>query len=326
MADTGEDSKDNSGLKTGLSALDVPVLSPENVETFLQFQWMRVHPSTAISLSEDQSSSAVQVARMVPQYRAAVAARKKSEKNKMAANTPDQDDVDLHSPFFQASGIEVDLCDLFDPPLLSENVPGFSWKLKKTSSDDDIKTSSKVARRSESSHIGHRTNDLRTKEDMLGILQIVVDAARNELNGKTSDVGHLLDALRPLHHLSPDSLLDYLSSQAILDKVLEESDMINYDLLIKVLTLCARFGASEALGCHLLNVVAPALLDEPRGYPTNDHSALKCFAEALVINCSLWKLTKRELLASTPANPQSSVMKELVCCVAESYFWAKQQA
>lgn len=96
--------------KTGLDALSEPVLAPDGSRKHLQFQWMRLHPSTCIALSDDdENATSVKVSRMLLTYQAALST---NEPKRPAAK----------SPFLFAPDVCVDPCDLFDPPLVSTNI------------------------------------------------------------------------------------------------------------------------------------------------------------------------------------------------------------
>jgi hypothetical protein len=98
-----------------LDPLKVSVVGPDGAEHDLQFQWMRIHPCIAIAASTPDNEestttpAAIQVSRMFKHYQRAAALTNKQEKDPVPV-----------SPFLRASGVHVDLCDLFDPPLLSE--------------------------------------------------------------------------------------------------------------------------------------------------------------------------------------------------------------
>lgn len=312
-------SNDDPESKTGVDALYVPVRSPDNVETFLQFQWMRAHPSTAIALSDDPSSPAARVARMLPHYRAA-ATRAKEEKGNN--NCSPKGNVSTCSPFFQMSGMQVDLCDLFDPPLLSESVPGCGGILSNESRVDTIvPTTSKRARWVDAATYT-KTDTHLTGASRDQILQAVVHAAAEEIHGTVSNRDYLSGLLEPLQHQTAASLLESLHSELFINKV--QNDLEPPDYLLLILVLLAEHGACETLGCHILGVLAPAVLSEFELLQI-DLSLLKRLARALVNTCNLWKLSKLELQSLTFNKTASPIMEELICCTVESYFITKHQ-
>mmetsp|Transcript_4142 Transcript_4142/g.6289 ORF Transcript_4142/g.6289 Transcript_4142/m.6289 type:complete len:340 (+) Transcript_4142:151-1170(+) len=326
-----EDStKETTTQNLGTDALHVPVRTPENVETFVQFQWMRLHPCTAIvALSEnDDTAPEVQVSKMMPQYQAAVL-RATSSSGSAAEQTTfetDEDAILCTSPFFQASGVHVDLCDLFDPPLLSDRLVEHSH----------LKDSNAVVVDNPKQNVSHKK--IRTEQDprpmdrgnaMLDqvetMLQSVLDVTLAEVAGDTPNTNHLSTTLEPIQSMSPNSLLEYLSSQRILHMLKDCKEIDHYQTLITFLALLAEHGASEILGCHILNVLAPSVLSNCNNLSPTMSDSLKRLSHSFIHPCCLGKLTKEELRALIPSKPSSQALQELVCCTAESYFSAQQQ-
>mmetsp|Transcript_6306 Transcript_6306/g.9017 ORF Transcript_6306/g.9017 Transcript_6306/m.9017 type:complete len:341 (-) Transcript_6306:64-1086(-) len=325
-----EDSTKGTRTKNlGTDALNVPVRTPENVESFLQFQWMRLHPCTAIvALSEnDDTSPEVQVSKMMPQYQAAVLRATSSSGSvaKQTAPEVDEDAIQHASPFFQASGVYVDLCDLFDPPLLSDSLLESSH----------LKDSNAVAVDNPKQNVSYKKTRIEkdpksvdsenTMVDQVeNMLQSVLDVALLEVAGDTPNTNHLSTHLEPIENMSPNSLLDHLSSQRILHTLKDYKEMDYYQALIIFLALLAEHGACEILGCHILNVLAPSVLSNCNNLSPTISDSLKRLSHSLIHPCRLGKLTKEELRLLIPSNPTSQALQELVCCTAESYFSAKQ--
>mmetsp|Transcript_18286 Transcript_18286/g.25767 ORF Transcript_18286/g.25767 Transcript_18286/m.25767 type:complete len:340 (+) Transcript_18286:238-1257(+) len=322
-----DDSTPRARTTLGTDALHVPVRTPKNVESFLQFQWMRLHPCTAIvALSEDDDTSPeVQVSKMMPQYQEAVRRTNSSATSAVAEQTAtlrtNQDMAVNASPFFQASGLHVDLCDLFDPPLLSNSL----LESRQVNENPKQNAAKKKARVENDTNMLRGNLESAISDQIKNMFQSVLDVAMSELAGDSPNTTHLSTLLEPIQSMSPNSLLDHLSSQNVA-RTLESYKEINYyESLVIFLALFAEHSSSETLGRHILNVLTPSLLSQCNDLSPTVSFALKRLSRSLVYQCSLSKLTKAELRSLIPSNPTSQALQELACCTAESYFLANQK-
>jgi hypothetical protein len=287
---------------SGLDSLYVPVMAPDLSEKVLQFQWMRIHPSTAIALCDDNESPSVQVSRMMPTYQAAM-------------SSPPTNPVT--SPFFRARQVRVDLCDLFDPPLLSEN-------LFPTYTDESMEESHP------SSPKRTRQKEVESPKDTLTVVEVmrnILDASIAELENTRHDPIST-DLHQFFSTMTEDCLLETLPSHWMREKIQERvsNESISFaQLSIRVMTLLSEHAACQVFGKYVLCTCAPAilctakLLDRERKIV---FLLLARLANTLVTRCFLGKLPKEELLRRVSQSsymPDSEAMDELVICIGEAY-------
>ena len=305
MADDIPEPSHGADSPKGLDALYVPVMAPDQTQKVLQFQWMRMHPSTAISLCDDEDSPAVQVSRMVSTYQTAMVSPTTS----------------VTSPFLRARGVGVDLCDLFDPPLLSQPASTPSLHESRTPVPKRMNAADVVQESPHADQIVHNLLDLAMAE------------LENEGEANSFD---LLDSLSSL---TPDKLLEALPTHFVRGKINERiqeqssNGAVSFvQLSLMAMALLSERAACESIGRYVLSTLAPALLSLAE--PSSDElkallPLLSRLAYALVSTCGLGKLSKEELLRLTspsPQMPESQVMDELMLCISEAFYSAINSA
>ena len=281
---------------TGIEALYVD--APHGIDTRLQFQWMRPHPSSAILAaaaaaaakgSDAQpalSQHVIESARMVEQYRRARHDAKATGKDASGINNnsghhqqPDQQMIQQQ----QNIGIAVELTSLFDPPLLSEWTPGIDIGISYNDDDDDDSCDSDGEDDYVSETVRSESTALNADEVNAAIDKIVQWAAK-EMKNQISDqestasvnIGKSGESIKQLFgNVSTDSLVEYLPSRILLQKILDttaadanatiDTEEQSY-LALSILSLvfladsCRR----EEMGRHILSVLAPVLFSSER--------------------------------------------------------------
>ena len=323
--------KSAKSAPTGIDALYVD--PPPGIDTRLQFQWIRPHPSSAIlaAAATDSRKSAsksgtgvgggganisphiVEAARLVEHYRQA-----KTDSNGDSKSRSDESPkrkLPLPKVDLGCINAEVELTSLFDPPLLSEwGVPGASMDISYGDMNDDQESFSDSD--SDESHALHSGGDPTKNSDgdgksrqstaaeiesALGKLVQYAAAAKGtkRLDDSTKDTFSDLSA-----DTANDNLLELLPSRMLLQKVRDvasdAADDITYlSIGVKSLTVLADITQTESMGRHILSVLAPVLLstssDATMEMKDNIVASLKLLAKALVHECGLGKLSKGNL-------------------------------
>jgi hypothetical protein len=288
-----------------LDSLYVPVMAPDLAEKLLQFQWMRIHPSTVIALcDDDDESSSVQVSRMMSTYQKAM-------------SSPLNDPVT--TPFLRAREVRVDLCDLLDPPLLSDS-------LFPMCTDEKVEASSHLP----SSKKTRQEEVVPTGEilSMDEVMRAMLDAAIAML-GNARDDPIPTDLCQYFSSLTEDALLEMLPTHWIREKIQERvsSESISFaQLSVVVMTLLSEHAACKVMGKYVVSTLAPALLSTTKlsdGERNVVFHWLARLADALLSRCFLGKLSKDELsrlVLQTSHTPDSEAMDELVVCISEAYY------
>jgi hypothetical protein len=286
----------------GLDALYVPVMAPDVSEKVLQFQWMRMHPFTAIALCNDNESPSVQVARTISAYQAAMSP---------SPTNP------VTSSFCRARQVRVDLCDLFDPPLLSGN---HFTICKDESMEDSCPSSPKRMRQ----------NEVESSDDTLTMVEVmrqILGAALAELENKCHD-----PISTGLHQffstMTEDDLLETLPSHWMREKIQERvsNESVSFpQLSIRAMTLLSEHAACQVFGKYVVSACAPEILCTAKLSDVERKPVfllLRRLADTLVTRCFLGKLPKEELLrrvAQSSHMPNSEGMDELIVCIGEAY-------
>lgn len=288
-----------------LDSLYVPVMAPDLAEKLLQFQWMRIHPSTVIALCDDNhdESSSVQVSRMMSTYQTAISAPPK---------TP------VTTPFLRAREVRVDLCDLFDPPLLSDN-------LFPMCTDEKVEASHLPIPKKTRQEEVVSTGEILSMDE---VMRTILDAAIAEL-GNAHDDPINIDLCQFFSTLTEDALLEMLPTHWMGEKVQERAstDSISFaQLSIIVMTLLSEQAACKVIGKYVVSTLAPALLSKAKlldGERKVVFQWLARLADALVSQCSLGKLPKNELsrlVSQSSHTTDSEAIDELVVCISEAYY------
>ena len=280
---------------TGIDALYVD--APPGIDTRLQFQWIRPHPSSAIlaAAATDSRKSAsksgtgvpgggganisphiVEAARLVEHYRQAKTNSNGDSKSK--SDESPKRKLPLPKVDLGCINAEVELTSLFDPPLLSEwGVPGVSMDISYGDMNDDQESFSDSD--SDESHALHSGGDHMKNSDGDGksrqstaaeidsalgkLVQCAAAKGTKRLDDSTKDTFRDLSA-----DTANDNLLEFLPSRMLLQKVRDvASDAadgvsgVSYlSIGVKSLTMLADITQTESMGKHILSVLAPVLL------------------------------------------------------------------
>ena len=325
-------------VPTGISALYHQ--APAGIDTRLQFQWMRIHPATAFAESNAGRSShpAVEFSSMVEHFENANTSlgKKRSLGSKAGRGYESFPRRILHLP-----QVKVDLTKLIDPPMLSDWLPGTNTEIS-YDVDDDRKGPISVEA---SSSVTAATHDLNEWLDFL------IKAAINELDDECSEkpetalIRHRESVLMvtTLPNLSPEKLMEVLPSHILMLQIerclsgRKTEKRQSVALSVRILTLClmAEKYANEAVGRHILTVLAPALFapsekeqinthqHNPYRLSRNQRQNLQRLADALLSNCLLGKLPKKDLrkIASSEADGylNSEALEELLISIGDVY-------
>jgi hypothetical protein len=342
-ADRAQESKSCLDRTKGVEALSLPVKTPNNSEETLHFQWMRLHPLTLIALSDGgdrvaaaASETALHVSQTFHRYRRAAANNKAQQQAVPRASvgtgssTPVVESESFLSPFFQASGLGVDLSDLIEPPLISTSVPRFS---DEEETDDSVKRQC-LERAREFEKVNVRVQE--------ALAAVVVSAFTEIERSYAIETPELhLDSLSSLTTLElRTSLSSGFLYSFLKNKYAERCGQIKVmvgtcsEFFLLSLVLLAQFGANERLGRHMLQVIAPSILADCNDLVTDAslaHVGTRLFqrlAKALVLNCSLGLFSKSELLDLMPeleeTNSALDSLRELFCCLGEVYTATKK--
>lgn len=136
--------EDSERPNQSLDALYVPVKTPVGENALLRFQWMRLHPATAMAClpvavdnrdsdgtikTVPPGSSIVEVSRALPAYRDALWSKAGEDPLAPSGNchqdatTTTTPTEPQSRPLVQSTGVTIDLCEylLVDPPLMSQS-------------------------------------------------------------------------------------------------------------------------------------------------------------------------------------------------------------
>ena len=313
---------------TGIDALYVD--APPGIDTRLQFQWMRPHPSSAILAAAaaaagpksggggaNISPHIVEAARLVEHYRQAKADSCPNGDSKNEPNESQKRRLPLPKVDMGCINAEVELTSLFDPPLLSEwGIPGASMNITYDDKNDDQGNFSdsdsddeSYARHAGGNRMGNSDGDGKSKqsnaaeiESALGKLVQCAAATKGttRLDDSTKQIfcdisanttgGHLLELLPPRMLL-----------QKVRDVASNARGGVSYLLIgVKSLTTLADITQTESMGKHILSALAPVLLcsssDMTMEMEGGIITSLELLAKALVQRCGLGKLSKGNLL------------------------------
>ena len=313
---------------TGIDALYVD--APPGIDTCLQFQWIRPHPSSAIlaaAASAPQSGGStgaassvspqiVEAARLVEHYRQAKAdadgANDDPEKKDSSLLSDKSKKRKLPKVDLGCVNATVELTSLFDPPLLSEwGTPGVNMntsyddKNDEEESFDDSDSDESYVHRANTSN---KNNDDKSKEtsaaeqieSALGKLVQCAAAMKGatQVDESTKQI---------FHNTTGASLLECLPSRMLLQKVQDAAstaaDGASYlQIGVTTLTLLADIAQVESMGRHILSILAPVLLSSSSvsctmGKERNYFAtSVELLAETLIHGCGLGELSKADLL------------------------------
>ena len=311
---------------TGIDALYVD--APPGIDTRLQFQWMRPHPSSAIlaaaAAAESKSGGAgganisphiVEAARLVEHYRQAKADSCPNGDSRSKPNKSQKRKLPLPKVDMGCVNAEVELTSLFDPPLLSEwGIPGASMNITYDDKNDDqgafsdSDSDESYVHRAGGTHITNSDDDGKSKEisaaeveSALGKLVQCAAATKGttQLNDSTKQIFCDLSAATANYNL-----LELLPSRMLLRKVQDVASYATdggsyHPVGVKSLTMLADITQSESMGRHILSVLAPVLLcsssDTVMEMEGEIITSLKLLAKTLIRKCGLGKLLKGNL-------------------------------
>ncbi len=314
---TGGKRKGRAAAPTGIDALYVD--APPGIDTRLQFQWIRPHPSSAIlaaAASAPQSTGAasaispqiVEAARLVEHYRQARAdadgTNCDSEKKDSSLLSDKSKKRKLPKVDLGCINATVELTSLFDPPLLSEwGTPGVNMNTSYNDKNDEEESFSDSD--SDESYVhrantSNKNNDDKSKktadaeqiESALGKLVQCAAATKG-----TTQVDESIKQI--IHNTTGASLLECLPSRMLLQTVQDAAstagDGASYlQIGVTTLTLLADIAQAESMGRHILSVLAPVLLSSSSASCTIP--SIELLAKALIHRCGLGELSKADLL------------------------------
>ena len=329
---TGGKRKGRAAAPTGIDALYVD--APPGIDTRLQFQWIRPHPSSAIlaaAASAPQSGGSagaasaispqiVEAARLVEHYRQAKAdadgANDDSEK-KDSSLTSDDKSKKRKLPKVDLGCINatVELTSLFDPPLLSEwGTPGVNMN---TSYDDKNDEEGSFSDSDSDESYVHRANTSNKNNDDKSKKTSAAEQIESALGklvqcaAATSGKTQVDESIKQIfHNTTGASLLECLPSRMLLEKVQDAASTAGgsasyLQIGVTTLTLLADIAQAESMGRHILSVLAPVLLSSSSascitsnmGKERNSFAtSIELLAKALIHKCGLGELSKADLL------------------------------
>lgn len=314
---------------TGIDALYVD--APPGIDTRLQFQWIRPHPSSAIlaaAASAPQSGSStispqiVEAARLVEHYRQAKAdadgANDDSEKKDSSPPSDQSKKRKLPKVDLGCINATVELTSLFDPPLLSEwGTPGVNMNTSYGDTHDeeggfsDSDSDEGYARHANAGGTSNKNNDDKSQktsatEQIGSALDKLVQCA-----AATKGTTQVDESIKQIfHNTTGASLLECLPSRMLLQKVQDAAsaagDGASYlQIGVTTLTLLADIAQAESMGRHILSVLAPVLLSSSSASCTTSNmgkernyfaTSVELLAKVLIHRCGLGELSKADLL------------------------------
>jgi hypothetical protein len=222
------------------------------------------------------------------------------------------------TPFLRAREVRVDLCDLLDPPLLSDN-------LFPMCTDEKVEASHLPSPKKTRQEEVVSTGEIMSVDE---VMRTMLDAAIAEL-GNACDDPNTIDLCQFFSTLTEDSLLEMLPTHWMREKIQERvsTESISFaQLSIIVMTLLSEHAACKVIGKYVVSTLAPALLSTAK--LSDGERKVVCqwlarLADALVSRCSLGKLPKDEvsrLVSRSSHTSDSEAMDELVVCISEAYY------
>jgi len=305
-----------------LENLKVDVIETDGTNAVAKFQWMRIHPLTAIAglvASDEDASptsldpSVVALARRFGDYRQAAAERQITGAVVSSSCTPN----------VTASEVTLDLRDLLmDPPLMSNAVDEIladNFDSPSSSHDDEKDDTSGLN--------GGAVDNVGLEEIITLALQRVEETASNKTSATVACQQHL-------HSSSEAQLLDQLPSDLVSQQIMSRADRreLNDDntilLCISALTVLGKSGCSDAMGCHILQRLAPVTLSAVTGKDSplsvskkvTLMKALEELARTLLYDCELRKRGKTwlfQLVDAVPERLDSDLFRELIIHLGE---------
>ena len=300
------------------------VIETDGTNAVAKFQWMRLHPLTAIAglaaSDEDLNSSPssldpsmLALARRFGDYRQAAAERQVAGAVVSSSCAPN----------VTASEVTLDLRDLLmDPPLMSNAVDAIladNYDGPSSSHDDEDDETSRVN--------GGTVDNVGLEEIITLALQRVEEAASSKTSARVA-------CHQRWHSFSEAQLLDQLPSDHVSQQIMSRADRIELNddntilLRISALTVLGKSGCSNAMGCHILQRLAPVVFSDVTGKysPLNVSKkatlmkALEELAQTLLYDCELRKLGKPSLFQLVDAVPEgldSDLFRELIIQLGE---------
>ena len=321
---TGGKRKGRAAAPTGIDALYVD--APPGIDTRLQFQWIRPHPSSAIlaaAASAPKSTGAasaispqiVEAARLVEHYRQARAdadgTNGDSEKKDSSLLSDKSKKRKLPKVDLGCINATVELTSLFDPPLLSEwGTPGVNMNTSygdKNDEEESFSDSDSDESYVQRANTSNKNNDDKSKktadaEQIESALGKLVQCAAATKGTTQAD-----ESIKQIfHNTTGASLLECLPSRMLLQKVQDAAstagDGASYlQIGVTTLTLLADIAQAESMGRHILSVLAPVLLSSSSASCTTSNmgyfaTSIELLAKALIHRCGLGELPKADLL------------------------------
>ena len=314
---------------TGIDALYVD--APPGIDTRLQFQWIRPHPSSAIlaaAASAPKSIGAasaispqiVEAARLVEHYRQAKAdadgTNDDSEKKDSSLPSDDKSKKrKLPKVDLGCINATVELTSLFDPPLLSEwGTPGVNMN---TSYDDKNDEEGSFSDSDSDESYVHRANTSNKNNDDKSKKTSAAEQIESALGklvqcaAATKGTTQVDESIKQIFHdTTGASLLECLPSRMLLQKVQDAASTAGdgasfLQIGVATLTLLADIAQAESMGRHILSVLAPVLLSSSPASCTASNmgkernyfaTSVELLAKALIHRCGLGELSKADLL------------------------------
>jgi hypothetical protein len=255
---SGDNVSDADKTHPSLDRLKVTLADPDGKETDVRYQWMRLHPLTAMALSNDTSDPVVQLARRFPEYRRAAAQRLSGK------------DSTLLPSLVSASNVTIDLRDLLmdPPPLMSTAVEAIFDSSSENDDDfDGTPMETEGTHCSKADAIAPTCNgDGRDGDADRGPLDELLHRAllrtASTTSGITEDICATLSQA-PWKDISESQLMDQLPSDIVAARIAAKAGAVDSTsmLLFSVdfLTLLANSAHSEAMGRHIFQRLAPVV-------------------------------------------------------------------